>query len=267
MNEESKTEVITEEPKKAEEKKQAPAPAQLKASNEVAMILGTTLEERFRAASLYAASGMLPKGYDKPEKVFAGIQYAIEIGFKQQPLTALRNIAIINGQPSLWGELPLAMVERSGLLQKKYRDENGNELDGIEEYWVDKDGNRLSEDCKPEQVWAAIIEVERLGRKRKKFAYTQADRNSLGVAAIWKSFEKVMMKRKARAIGLKDVFPDVLLGIGIAEYDHHVYLDEEKDTSEMTVLNAQGQKLQTFKDKFKKADQDSHETESKVEGV
>lgn len=244
------TETAPEEQRKAPE---APARAQMKASNEVAMILGTTFEERFRAATIYAASGMMPKGYDKPEKVFAGIQYAIELGFKDQPLTAMKNIAIINGQPSLWGELPLALVERSGLIQKKYIDSDNKEMDGLDEYWTDKNGARLPEDCKPEQVWAAICEVERVGRKRKKFAYTQADRTTLGVAAIWKSFEKVMMKRKARAIALKDVFPDILLGIGIAEYDHHVYLDDQKDKS-VTILPAQEQKLSEFKEKFKKTD-------------
>ena len=253
MSEETNTpEVETTPPKQEEKPKQVPA--QMKATNEVAMILGTTFEERYRAATIYAASGMMPKGYDKPEKVFAGIQYAIELGFKEQPLTAMKNIAIINGQPSLWGELPLALVERSGLIQKKYIDSEGKEMDGIDEYWTDKEGKRLPEDCKPEQVWAAVCEVERVGRKRKKFAFTQADRTKLGVAAIWDGYMKIMMKRKARAIGLKDVFPDILLGIGIAEYDHHKFLDNEKDVSEMTVLDAQGQKLQSFKDKFNKVE-------------
>jgi hypothetical protein len=192
------------------------APAQLMA-NSNGMVLGNSLEERFRVCSLYAKSGMLPKGYETPEKVFAGLQYAMELGFQNQPLTALRNIAIINGQPSLWGELPLALVMKSGLLAFK------------DEYFVDSKGVRLPVVCAIEDVYAAVCVVERKGFHRQEFAFTQDDRTKLGVAAIWQQFTKIMMKRKARSIALKDLFPDVMMGITIAEHDHHVYLDDAED--------------------------------------
>lgn len=232
-------EIKPEEPKKA-----AAPPPVLKASNEVAMILGDTLEERFRACKLYAASGMLPKGYDTPEKAFAGIQYALELGFRDKPLLAMKNIALINGQPSIWGELPQAMVLMSGKLLF------------FDEYFENKAGERLPETCSAEEVWAAVTIVERKGLDigRKKFAYTQNDRTTLGVAAIWKQFTKVMMQRKARALAHKSLFADVLMGVGIAEYDHHVYLDNLEDKTTVTVLPAEDQKLKDFGAKFKKPD-------------
>lgn len=231
-------ETKTPEVKPPEEKKTAPAVLRAEANG---MVLGNTLEERYRVSSLYAASGFLPKAYDTPEKVFAGIQYALELGFREQPLTALRNIAIINGQPSIWGEMPLALAMRS------------KELIFIDEYFEDKKGERLPETCKAEDVWAAVTILERKGFPRRKFAYTQDDRTALGVAAIWKQFTKIMMQRKARTAGLKALFPDILMGINIPEYDNHIYMEDTPD-GKVTVLAAKEQKLQDFKDKFKKKD-------------
>ena len=237
MSEQTAPETTTET-KPEDKKPTAPPPAPLMAG-EGGMILGSTMEERYRVCSLYAKSGMMPKGYDTPEKVFAGIQYALELGFRDKPLSALRNIAIINGQPSLWGELPLALVKSSGLLVSH------------EEFFEDKNGTRLPETCAAKDVYAAVCLVQRQGEPVKRFAYTQDDKTTLGVAAIWKQFEKIMMKRKARATALKDVFPDTLMGIRIAEYDNHTYLDDTADKSSVTVLSPSEEKLNTFKDKLK----------------
>lgn len=242
INPEARIKQLEEEKKVMQEafNKKMQASNQLMAQDN-GLIIGGSLEERYRVCTLYAKSGMLPKSYDTPEKVFAGIQYAIELGFADKPLTALRNIAIINGQPSLWGEMPLALVKSSGLLVMH------------EEFFEDKKGNKLPETCVAEEVFAAVCLIQRVGEPIKRFAYTQDDRTSLGVAAIWKSFTKIMMKRKARAIALKDVFPDTLLGIRVAEYDDHLYLDETRDKS-ITVLPPQEEKLNKFKDKFKPKD-------------
>lgn len=218
-------------------------------ANEKGMILGSNFDERWRVCTLYASSGMLPKGYDKPEKVFAGIQYALELGFHDKPLSALRNIAIINGQPSIWGEMPLALVNMSG------------QLLFIDEYFINKAGERLPAECDKLDVWAAICEVQRRGEEKKRFAFTQNDRTSLGVKAIWDSFTKIMMKRKARATALKDVFPDVLMGAVIAEYDHHSYLDGNSDKSSVEVLTPTEEKTSKFKERLKNLKDDAANAE------
>lgn len=174
------------------------------------MALGNTVEERWRVCQLYSKSNMLPKCFDTAEKVFIGLQYAIELGFASQPLTVLRNMAVINGQPAIWGELPLALVRRSG------------ELEFIKEFFVDSSDKILPPTCTPEQIFAAICVIKRKNYDEKTFAFTKADKTKLGVAAIWQQFEKIMMKRKARSLALKDEFGDVLLGVQIAEYDNHI---------------------------------------------
>ncbi len=237
MNEETKT----PDPEVVQEKKPASLPVTHTPADGRGMVLGSSLEERYRVCALYAKSGMLPKSYDTPEKVFAGIQYALELGFQDRPLMALKNIAMINGQPNLWGDLPQAMVLSSG------------KLEYFEEFFENKAGERLPETCSAEQVFAAICLIQRKGSLKKRFAYTQDDRTSLGVAAIWKSFTKIMMMRKARAAAHKAEFADVLHGISIAEYDHHIYLDDKQDKS-VTVVSAQEEKLNQFKDKFKQSE-------------
>lgn len=206
-------------------------------ANENGLMLGSTLEERFRVCSLYVASGMLPKSYNTPEKAFIGIQYALELGFKDQPLTALKNIAVINGMPSIWGELPLALAMKSGLLEH------------IDEYFVDKNNKRLDSTCTAEQVFAAVCVVKRNGITFER-AYTQNDKTKLGVQAIWNQFEKIMMKRKARAVALKDAFPDVLLGITVGEYEYHKHESEIND-GDMIETTAETVKANELTDKFK----------------
>lgn len=237
MNEETKTpEVETKPEEKKEEKKQeAPAPVRAGSTGE---LMGTTLDEQWRLACAFLKSGMLPKAYKTPEQVLVGMQFAYELGLK--PLMAMRQIAVINGQPSLWGELPLGLVRRSGLLEY------------FREWHVDKDYKELSFENKnlDAPVYAALCEVQRKGGERRVYSFTQKDKHNLGIAAVWNQFEKIMMMRKARGLALKAQFPDILEGMPIAEYDHHVYIENEG--SEMTVLDKQGQKLKSFGEKFNK---------------
>ena len=85
------------------------------AVKETGEIQTVNFEQQYKLAQFYVRSGMLPKQYNSPEKVIAGMQYARELGLKQ--LTALRQITVINGTPSLFGDLPLAMVRASGQLE------------------------------------------------------------------------------------------------------------------------------------------------------
>lgn len=217
--------------------KNVPAPLH---ADERGLVLGSTMEERYRVCTLYVKSGMLPKGYDTAEKAFIGIQYALELGFRDQPLTALKNIAVINGQPSIWGELPLALALRSG------------QLESISEYFVNNKGEKLPETVTNEGVYAAVCEIKRKGFDVRKFAFSQDDRTTLGVAAIWKQFTKIMMKRKARATGLKDVFPDILLGFDVGEYTYHKHESEVK-SGDIIEVDHNDIKLQEVNAKFQGA--------------
>lgn len=199
---------------------QAEAPAASKNAVSVlarpsGMLVGRTFEEQWKIATLLHRSKMLPRGYDTPEKVMAGMQFAYELGLK--PLLAMRQICVINGTPNLFGDLPLAVVRNSG------------QLEYIREYWVDAKGERIDFMKTPEATWtAAVCELRRKGMEARREAYTVADAKlaKLWGVNVWAVHPKRMCQLRVRGWLLKDEFGDVLGGAGIAEYDHNLIPEE-----------------------------------------
>jgi len=182
-------------------------------SDESGIFRPKSLDESYRLAKAYHASGMLPKSYRTPEMVMTAMQFALELGLK--PLTALRQIAVINGNPALWGDLPLALCQQSGKLER------------IREYFFDKDqkelkiehGNILAE------AEGAVCIVWRKGDDQPAEAvFTMLDARRAGITSnmTWKGYAKDMLKYKARSRALKSKFADCLNGIAIAEHDYDV---------------------------------------------
>lgn len=158
----------------------------------------TSLQEAMQIAELLAGSDIVPKDYQrKPGNILVAMQWGAEIGL--QPLQAMQNIAVINGRPSIWGDAMLALVRSSGL------------LDFIRE--------ELSEDGSK-----ATCTVKRKGEEPVCSEFSMEDAKKAGLAGKqgpWSQYPKRMMKLRARSYALRDVFPDVLKGMAIAE--------EEKD--------------------------------------
>src|SRR5882757_7335309 len=60
-------------------------------------------------SKMLAHSSFVPKEFrGKPDEILAAIQYGFELGVG--PMQALQNIAVINGKPSVYGDLALALV-------------------------------------------------------------------------------------------------------------------------------------------------------------
>lgn len=79
------------------------------------------LTEAMEFSKLIATTSLVPKSYrDKDNKVNPGdiliaVQMGLEVGLK--PLQAIQNIAVINGQPTIWGDAVRALCEASGQLE------------------------------------------------------------------------------------------------------------------------------------------------------
>lgn len=70
----------------------------------------------YKVSKYLAPSDLIPKSFGgRPENVFAAIMYGREIGVSA--MQALSNIAVVNGRPSVWGELATALVRQSGLCE------------------------------------------------------------------------------------------------------------------------------------------------------
>ena len=150
------------------------------------------LDEALRLADLLAQSDIVPKDYiGKPGNVLVAMQWGAEIGLA--PLQAMSHIAVINGRPSLWGDALLAIVRGSGLL-----------ADFTEE---------LGEDC-------VTCTATRRGERTISRSFSRDDAKQaglLGKAGPWTQYPRRMMQMRARAWVLRDLFPDVIRGLHLAE--------------------------------------------------
>lgn len=170
----------------------------------------TNHSELLRHIDRLAKNGGLPKQFDTAEKAYAGWHFANALGLA--PQIAMRQIAIINGTPSIWGDLPLALVRKTG------------ELEFFEEYLVDKDYKKISFENKNLQVefFAGVCEIKRAKFDKKTFHFTVEQAKTAGLwkkAGPWCTYPDVMIKMRARSVALKTEFGDALNGVAIQEYD------------------------------------------------
>lgn len=151
-----------------------------------------SLNEALQFADILSKSNMVPKDYQgNPANCIIAMQWGMEIGL--QPLQAMQNIAVINGRPAIWGDAMLAIVRGSGLLE------------------------RIAED--PTDAGCTCT-VKRKGEPEVVRTFTLEDAKRAGLAGKpdpWQQHPKRMMQMRARAFALRDVFPDVLRGVHIAE--------------------------------------------------
>lgn len=184
----------------------------------------TTLDELFRVARMYVNSGLVPKHFDTPEKFIVARQFATELGFRNNVLAALRQIYVVNGSPAIWGELPLALCRRSGVLKN------------IREYWTTKTG----EPCGPTQAYRAVCEVERSDSEEivvREFSVDDAEKANLTKKDLYRLYLPRMLQMRARSWALKDCCPEIFMGVAIAEYDYHT--NPEVDGYEPRQRNAE----------------------------
>ena len=143
-----------------------------------------------------AGSKFVPKDFvGRPEDCALAAQYGAEIGLG--PMQSLQSIAVVNGRPTVWGDVALALVRSSPAC--------GGVTEGIE-----GEGDQRRGFC----------EVIRKGEppQRRTFSVTDAKRARLwGKTGPWSDYPDRMLQLRARGFALRDVFPDILRGLVTAE--------------------------------------------------
>lgn len=76
-----------------------------------------SLDDAFKLAEDISRSGLAPKDYNTPQKIFIAIVHGAELGLSA--MQALQGIAIVNGRPCIWGTTLQALVQRSGLVKRR----------------------------------------------------------------------------------------------------------------------------------------------------
>ncbi|TDR90340.1 recombinase RecT [Enterovirga rhinocerotis] len=189
----------------------APQRTPIVAGGQVNAIVPATFEDVQRLSAAIFASGLVPYGMDRPEKVMVALMTGLELGIK--PMQALQGIAVINGAPRIWGDLSLAMVRASG------------ELEEFEERYEGKPPTNWADPKGDERLYTAICRVKRAGEKAKEEEFSIADaitaklwgKSGSKGPTPWVTSPKRMLKMRARAFALRDTFADILKGMAIAE--------------------------------------------------
>ena len=155
-----------------------------------------TMQDYAAFGRMAAGSKFVPKDFmGRPEDCALAAQYGAEIGLG--PMQSLQSIAVVNGRPTLWGDVALALVRSSPAC--------GGVVEGIEGEGEQRRG---------------FCEVIRKGEppQRRTFSVADAKRAKLwGKTGPWSDYCDRMLQLRARGFALRDVFPDVLRGLVTAE--------------------------------------------------
>lgn len=176
----------------------------------------TSLPETFDGAQRYceylASSKVVPQQYQgKPQDIFVAISWGQQVGLTN-PMMALKNISVINGTPSMWGNAPLALVRRSPLCEFILED---NEAFAYARDHIS--GWEHLKDVDPEST--SICVGKRVGEPVAAREFSVAEVKTAGLEGrnVHGKYPKDMRKYKARSRLIDYLFADVVEGIAQAE--------------------------------------------------
>jgi hypothetical protein len=174
----------------------------------------TNMGEAIQFAEMVAVSKFCPKDFvGKPGDILVAVQWASEVGLS--PFTALQNMAVINGKPSLYGDGLLAVIT------------------GHKEYVSHKEWREGDE------AFCTIVRM-RFGEKvetTRSFSMGQAKRAGLLGKGPWQQYTERMLQMRARGFAARDSFPDALSGMVIKEEaeDYPTGSNQPRDITDQVV--------------------------------
>lgn len=166
------------------------------------MLMPTDFDGIQRLAKFLHATGMVPMNDRNPcteSQSMLLVAKAVELGI---PLTNIPSgMMIVRNKPAVWGDTMLALVQRSpGFVNISER------MEGEEAVCITRRMRKLMDGTYAESV----AEV--------RFGVADAKAAGLwGKAGPWAQYPKRMLKMRARAFALRDMFADVLNGMGMVE--------------------------------------------------
>lgn len=163
----------------------------------------SNLDAAWRCAQFISKSGeFCPRDYrDNAPKVLCAIQYGLELGKSISPMQALWGVKIINGVPTIPGELCLALCLASG------------QVENIKQFYN-------------EDKTAATFVLKRKGFDEMSYTYTKEDAIRAGLwgkgikskdgrqlPSPWQTNPDLMLMHRAKGIVMKAICSDILKGM------------------------------------------------------
>lgn len=164
-----------------------------------------SFDDVWRMSDMIAQSDLAPKDYKgKPGNVMIAWQTGVELGITS-PLQAIQNIAVINGRPTIWGDMMLAICRAAPAW---------SEADFQE--WIEGEGAQAVAHCTVRRRPNGNV-------THYTFSMTDAkDAGLLGKQGPWQQYPKRMMQMRARGFALRDTFTPELKGIRMAEEERDI---------------------------------------------
>lgn len=206
-----------------EEKKPETAIAKIPIEANTRGIVLRTYDDMYRFAKSVQLSHLAPDSFTTPEQILIALQAGAELGLS--PIRSLGSLYVVKGNVRLWGDAPLALVRKSGLMEY------------IKEWIEGEIGIDLT---KTDDNVKAVCETKRKGDPEsmiRTFSVGEArlaglwnKKTEKGYNTVWANYPKRMMQMRARALNLRDNFPDALGGASIAEEYEGIVMPEEQQT-------------------------------------
>jgi len=171
------------------------------------------LSEAMDFAKMLASSTFVPDNYKrKPGDIVAAMQFGHEVGLG--PMQSLKNIAVINGNPCIWGDAMLALVQSHPAFEYIKEEDDGE---------------------------TATCIIKRKGDPEHIVKFSMEDAKNAGLLArkgTWQTYPKRMRQMRARGFALRDKFADALNGLITREeaQDYNVSLETHQKKSGSTKI-------------------------------
>lgn len=146
-----------------------------------------SIDDALRMAEVLCASGLMPKGVNRPEAAFFLIATGRELGLTA--LQSIRALHIIEGKPSMSADLMAALVKRSAQCE----------------------AFRIVKSTAQTATYATV----RRGEGETVMSFTIEDAATAGLAGkgTWQKYPAAMLRARCAAALARAVYPDVLLSV------------------------------------------------------
>jgi len=186
---------------------------QINKKNEISFMDFSNFDSAWKTAEMLCKAKCIPQRFwDNPADALVVIQFGHEVGLS--PMRSLQTVMVVNNIPSVYGDAMLALCMST-------KGKVGGYIDCIEIY------NEETQD------WTCTVIRDGVEKKSQTFTLKDAELGGfLKKPGAWQTNRKRMMQLRSRAFTLRDMFPDILMGIMTVEEMRDVESFNEKNIIE-----------------------------------